>query len=49
MFGRRERLETKAPHELRAMRRAGLVVAHTLQTVQDATSAGMTPALRAGS
>lgn len=44
MFGRRERLETKAPHELRTMRRAGLVVAHTLQTVQDRTVAGMTTA-----
>ena len=44
MFGRRERLETKAPHELRAMRRAGLVVAHTLQTVQARTVAGMTTA-----
>lgn len=44
MFLRRERLETKAPHELRAMRRAGLVVARTLQTLTAAACAGMTTA-----
>ncbi|MDO5710404.1 MAG: type I methionyl aminopeptidase [Micrococcales bacterium] len=42
MFGRRERLETKAPHELRAMRRAGLVVASTLETVTIQAAAGIT-------
>lgn len=44
MFGRRERLETKAPHELRAMRRAGLVVARALQTVHDGCAPGVTTA-----
>ena len=42
MFGRRERLETKAPHELRAMRRAGLVVARALEAVSTAAQPGVT-------
>lgn len=42
MFGRRERLETKAPHELRTMRRAGLVVARALEAVSTAAQPGVT-------
>ena len=42
MFGRRERLETKAPHELRMMRRAGLVVARALEAVSSAAQPGVT-------
>ncbi|AXH97585.1 type I methionyl aminopeptidase [Ornithinimicrobium avium] len=42
IFRRRSRIETKTPEELRAMRRAGLVVADTLALARDAAVAGRT-------
>ncbi len=42
IFRRRSRIETKTPEDLRAMRRAGLVVADTLALARDAAVAGRT-------
>jgi methionyl aminopeptidase len=42
MFGRKNTIELKSPEQFESMRRAGLVVADTLQRLRDSVAAGMT-------
>ena len=42
MFGRKDSFELKTPEQFECMRRAGLVVADTLQRLRDAVTPGMT-------